>query len=110
MLSIKNHLFLMYNFNITITLHSIHYLHRFSLDTDIIDSELPMTFEMFLDCLYIVMSTLVVISYSTPFFMIVIIPLGILYFLAQVKLTIKRKIFHPIMKLYMCINVSLMNE
>ena len=62
-------------------------VNRFSSDIDTIDGELPMSFEMFLDCLFIVLGTLVVISYSTPYFIILIFPLGILYFLIQVSCT-----------------------
>ncbi|KAL5009946.1 hypothetical protein ScPMuIL_012251 [Solemya velum] len=58
-------------------------VNRFSGDIDTIDNELPMTFEMWLDCFFIVFSTLIVISYSTPIFLSVILPLGIMYFLIQ---------------------------
>ncbi|KAK3097219.1 hypothetical protein FSP39_007607 [Pinctada imbricata] len=58
-------------------------VNRFSFDIDAIDNELPMQFEMFLDCLFIVVGTLIVISFSTPFFMILIVPLGFFYFLIQ---------------------------
>ncbi|XP_060068351.1 multidrug resistance-associated protein 1-like [Ylistrum balloti] len=58
-------------------------INRFSQDMDIIDRELPLTFQMFLDCLFVVIGSLVVISYSTPFFMIIIVPVGFVYFLVQ---------------------------
>ena len=59
-------------------------VNRFSDDISTIDGELPNTFFTFLDCLLTVIGALVVISFSTPVFMTVILPLGILYFLVQV--------------------------
>ncbi|XP_069110716.1 ATP-binding cassette sub-family C member 3-like [Argopecten irradians] len=58
-------------------------INRFSQDMDVIDRELPMTFQMFLDCLFTVVGSLFVISYSTPFFMVIIVPVGFIYFLVQ---------------------------
>ncbi|XP_062606443.1 multidrug resistance-associated protein 1-like [Saccostrea cucullata] len=58
-------------------------VNRFSDDIGTIDGELPNTFFMFADCLLMVVGALIVISFSTPIFMTVILPLGILYFLAQ---------------------------
>ncbi|XP_048728231.2 multidrug resistance-associated protein 1-like [Ostrea edulis] len=58
-------------------------VNRFSDDISTIDGELPNTFFMFMDCLLVVIGALVVISFSTPIFMSVILPLGILYFLVQ---------------------------
>lgn len=59
-------------------------VNRFSDDISTIDGELPNTFFMFMDSLLMVVGALVVISFSTPVFMTVILPLGILYFLVQV--------------------------
>lgn len=59
-------------------------VNRFSDDISTIDGELPNTFFMFMDSLLMVIGALVVISFSTPVFMTVILPLGILYFLVQV--------------------------
>lgn len=58
-------------------------VNRFSDDISTIDGELPNTFFMFMDSLLMVVGALVVISFSTPVFMTVILPLGILYFLVQ---------------------------
>ncbi|KAK7108692.1 hypothetical protein V1264_016377 [Littorina saxatilis] len=58
-------------------------VNRFSQDIDAIDTELPMTFLMGLDCACIVLSTLIVISYSTPYFLVAVLPLFVLYMLIQ---------------------------
>ncbi|KAK3589166.1 hypothetical protein CHS0354_018871 [Potamilus streckersoni] len=58
-------------------------VNRFTQDIDSIDNELPMQFHMWLDALFVCLSTLVVISYSTPIFLSVILPIGILYLVAQ---------------------------
>ncbi|XP_041353920.1 multidrug resistance-associated protein 1-like isoform X2 [Gigantopelta aegis] len=58
-------------------------VNRFSQDLDTIDNELPLTFEMFIDCAVLVLGTLIVISYSTPIFLVAVIPTGILYTLIQ---------------------------
>lgn len=60
-------------------------LNRFSSDVDVIDNTLPGTLRVALTQVFIVLSTLIVISYSTPIFMTVIIPLGFLYYLVQVS-------------------------
>ena len=60
-------------------------INRFSTDIEAIDSTIPHNLESFLDCMFIVLSTLVVITYSTPIFLSIIVPLGILYFFIQVK-------------------------
>ena len=61
-------------------------LNRFSKDINTIDETLPNCVEDFIFTLFIVIDTIVVISYATPWFMIVIIPLTILYLLIQVSL------------------------
>lgn len=61
-------------------------VNRFSKDIDTIDSELPLTFIMGLDSACFVLSTLIVISYSTPYFLIAILPLLFLYLMIQVSI------------------------
>ena len=61
-------------------------VNRFSADIDTIDNELPMTVEMWLDTAFLVVATMVVISYSTPYFIIMIVPFSVLYFLVQVSM------------------------
>ena len=61
-------------------------LNRFSKDINTIDETIPFCTEDFIFTLFIVIDTIVVISYATPLFMIVIIPLTILYMLIQVRI------------------------
>ncbi|GLH03628.1 Probable multidrug resistance-associated protein lethal(2)03659 [Gryllus bimaculatus] len=58
-------------------------LNRFSKDVDTLDTVLPMIIRGFLSCLVSVVATLFVISYSTPIFISVIVPVGILYYFVQ---------------------------
>ncbi|XP_052061601.1 multidrug resistance-associated protein 1-like [Mytilus californianus] len=58
-------------------------VNRFSSDVATIDSMLPMNFRMFLGTVIGTLSTLVVISYSTPIFLTVVLPLAIVYYLMQ---------------------------
>lgn len=59
-------------------------INRFSKDIEVIDGALPRTLHSWSACALGVISTLFVVCYSTPLFVIVIIPMGILYFLVQV--------------------------
>eukprot|EP00102_Acyrthosiphon_pisum_P020986 XP_016658196.1 PREDICTED: multidrug resistance-associated protein 1 isoform X2 [Acyrthosiphon pisum] len=58
-------------------------LNRVAKDVDIIDITLPPILLSWNRCLIMVVGTLVVISYSTPVFTAVIIPIGILYYFIQ---------------------------
>jgi len=58
-------------------------LNRFSKDQNTIDETLPRTFQSYLRTLFQVMGILVVISYSTVGFLIVIIPMGVIYYYVQ---------------------------
>ncbi|XP_071175210.1 multidrug resistance-associated protein 1-like isoform X1 [Mytilus edulis] len=58
-------------------------VNRFSSDVATIDSMLPMNFRMFLGTTINTLSTLVVITYSTPIFLAVVLPLAIVYYLMQ---------------------------
>ena len=60
-------------------------LNRFSKDMYIVDVEIPNTFDQFLAMLTLVLSTIVAILIAIPIFGIVIVPLGIFYFLVQVQ-------------------------
>ncbi len=64
-------------------------VNRFSKDLDIVDVNIPMTIRMWLGTGSGVFTTLFVISYSTPLFLIVIIPLGIMYYFVQVGTNLK---------------------
>ena len=60
-------------------------LNRFGKDLDVIDTLIAVNFQATTVCTLRVISTPVVIAYSTPLFCVVIIPLGILYFSIQVS-------------------------
>lgn len=50
-----------------------------------IDETIPMSFRSWLSCFMAIISTLLMISLATPFFALVIIPLGILYYFVLVS-------------------------
>ncbi|XP_077284669.1 multidrug resistance-associated protein 1-like [Arctopsyche grandis] len=58
-------------------------LNRFSKDVDTLDNVLPMSLRGWVSCFFSVIATLVVISISTPIFIAIIIPCGIVYYLVQ---------------------------
>ncbi|CAK1540432.1 unnamed protein product [Leptosia nina] len=58
-------------------------LNRFSKDVDILDNTLPMTLRGWTACFFSVLGTLFVISFSTPIFMVVILPIGVIYYIIQ---------------------------
>ncbi|KAK2141833.1 hypothetical protein LSH36_1034g00008 [Paralvinella palmiformis] len=58
-------------------------VNRFSKDIDTIDTIISDVLESWMDCLLRVGETLIIISYSTPIFIAVIIPIGIFYFIIQ---------------------------
>ncbi|XP_063535449.1 multidrug resistance-associated protein 1 [Cydia strobilella] len=58
-------------------------LNRFSKDVDVIDNVLPMTLRGWTSCFFAVLGTLFVISVSTPIFLVVIVPVGVLYYVIQ---------------------------
>ncbi|XP_014273818.1 multidrug resistance-associated protein 1 [Halyomorpha halys] len=58
-------------------------LSRFSKDIDVIDDNIPENLQELLMFLSAVIGTLLVISYSTPLFIAVIIPIGVVYYLIQ---------------------------
>lgn len=58
-------------------------LNRFSTDINVIDNVLPMTIQFWVMMAFNVLAILAVISYSTPWFLVVVLPIGIIYFLIQ---------------------------
>ncbi|XP_070201853.1 multidrug resistance-associated protein 1-like [Littorina saxatilis] len=58
-------------------------VNRFSSDVAVVDNTLPQSLRQAVTQVFGVLSTFIVISYSTPIFLSVIIPLGLLYFLVQ---------------------------
>lgn len=60
-------------------------LNRFGKDLDVIDTLIAINFQAWMTCMLRVLTVPVIIGYSTPLFIAVIIPLGILYFVIQVS-------------------------
>lgn len=60
-------------------------VNRFSKDISTIDDKVPMTLIMFLRTFCGVLGTIAAISFATPIFLVVILPLGFVYFFIQVK-------------------------
>ncbi|XP_059046549.1 multidrug resistance-associated protein 1 isoform X1 [Achroia grisella] len=58
-------------------------LNRFSKDVDVLDNVLPMTLRGWTTCFFAVLGTLFVISYSTPIFLAMIVPIGVVYYIIQ---------------------------
>ncbi|XP_041373545.1 multidrug resistance-associated protein 1-like isoform X2 [Gigantopelta aegis] len=58
-------------------------VNRFSRDVETVDNNLPRTLRMWIMCVFSVLSVIVVVSYSTPIFLVMLVPLGILYILIQ---------------------------
>lgn len=59
-------------------------LNRFSTDVNVIDNVLPMTIQFWVMMVFSVLAILAVISYSTPWFLVVVVPIAIIYFFIQV--------------------------
>ncbi|KAI9249020.1 multi drug resistance-associated protein MRP [Sporodiniella umbellata] len=58
-------------------------LNRFSKDQHTVDEVLPRTFSGYFRVLFVVISTILIIAFSTPAFMIMIVPLGLVYVYIQ---------------------------
>ncbi|NXR60244.1 MRP2 protein, partial [Rhadina sibilatrix] len=54
-------------------------VNRFAKDIFTVDETIPMSFRSWLSCFMGIISTLIVICLATPFFAVVIVPLGIFY-------------------------------
>ena len=59
-------------------------LNRFSRDLDVIDSNVPVFLRGWLFNIAPLLSTVIIITYSSPIFLAVLFPLGLLYYLIQV--------------------------
>ncbi|XP_063163042.1 ATP-binding cassette sub-family C member 2 isoform X2 [Candoia aspera] len=55
-------------------------LNRFAKDIFTVDETIPMSFRSWISCFFMILSTLVIICLATPYFAIIILPLGILYY------------------------------
>ncbi len=62
-----------------------HLLSRFSKDMDVLDANMPLYIRMWLFALAPVLTTMILICYSTPIFAVVVVPVAILFVIAQVK-------------------------
>jgi len=60
-------------------------LNRFSKDINTVDEILPRSFSDFLSSLLTVVATVIVICIATPTFLIVLVPMIVLYGLVQVQ-------------------------
>ncbi|XP_044597664.1 multidrug resistance-associated protein 1 isoform X4 [Cotesia glomerata] len=58
-------------------------ISRFAKDVDVLDTSLPQQISDCVYCSFEVIATLVVISYSTPIFIAIIVPIGVLYYFIQ---------------------------
>lgn len=68
-------------------------VNRFSKDIDTLDTVIPMLVGMFLMCVFQTLSTILVISVSTPMFLACIVPLLIFYYFVQVLLFVLTVLF-----------------
>ena len=59
-------------------------VNRFSKDVDTVDFNIPLTTRIWMGTFSGVITTLFIISYSTPIFLVVLIPLGVFYYFVQV--------------------------
>eukprot|EP00075_Anas_platyrhynchos_P027019 XP_027316272.1 LOW QUALITY PROTEIN: canalicular multispecific organic anion transporter 1 [Anas platyrhynchos] len=55
-------------------------VNRFAKDIFTVDETIPMSFRSWLSCFMAIISTLLMISLATPFFTIIVVPLGIFYY------------------------------
>jgi len=60
-------------------------INRFSKDIDVVDSQLPRSLHSWVVCALSVMGTIGVICYSTPMFLVIILPISIIYYFVQVQ-------------------------
>ena len=60
-------------------------LNRFSKDVDVIDTSIPHTMSVWLRCTLQVVSAVIVIGYSTPYFFLLAAAIGVFYWLVQVS-------------------------
>lgn len=58
-------------------------LNRFSKDVDVIDTVLPMSMRFWMMMFFNTIGVIVTISYSTPIFLAVVLPLGVIYYFIQ---------------------------
>ncbi|XP_035695059.1 multidrug resistance-associated protein 1-like [Branchiostoma floridae] len=68
-------------------------MNRFSQDMNTVDNVIPMVIRMWLTCVFLVLSALFVISFSTPLFLAIILPIALpYYFLLRFYLETSRQL------------------
>lgn len=60
-------------------------INRFSKDIDAAERAIPESFKSVCRCLFHVLFTVIVISSSTPYFLITLLPIIVVYILVQVR-------------------------
>ena len=60
-------------------------INRFSKDVEAVESLIPTSYKMLIRCLFSVLITVVMICVSTPYFLIALVPISIIYVLVQVS-------------------------
>ena len=60
-------------------------INRFSKDIDAVEVTIPTSYRMLLRMLFQVLITVIMISIQTPYFLIPLVPISIIYILVQVK-------------------------
>ncbi|GIX88296.1 multidrug resistance-associated protein 1 [Caerostris darwini] len=58
-------------------------VNRFAKDVDTVDVTIPMTLRSWLSCLLQVISTIIVITFQTPLFLVVVLPISVIYYFIQ---------------------------
>ena len=59
-------------------------INRFSKDIDSIETAIPDSFKIFMFCLMNIIHTFIILSYSTPVSLFLIVPISLLYIFIQV--------------------------
>ena len=60
-------------------------LNRFGKDIDTMDTLIPHNIQVWLTCFLRVLSVPVIVVYSTPMFLVTLLPISVLYFVVQVS-------------------------
>ncbi|XP_076338586.1 multidrug resistance-associated protein 1-like isoform X2 [Tachypleus tridentatus] len=58
-------------------------LNRFGKDIDVVDIQIPLNFDGWIDCLLQVLSTIIIISVTNPVFIAAVLPIGLIYVFVQ---------------------------
>ena len=81
-------------------------INRFSKDIEAVESIIPDSYKSLLRCLLQVISTVLVISISTPLFLICLLPIIIIYIFCQVCTTMCIYLFNNVNKLIFVLRFS----